>query len=69
MPNGPVNLLQTVMNLSDDEQATLFKLITENPVLFRKILPGNELLEQMLAEHPTWQHPLIDNIKSWKNQN
>jgi hypothetical protein len=66
--NGTYNLVNTEMNLSVEERETLFKMIHENPILFKKILPGADALDHMLAEQPISGHPLIDHFVEWKNR-
>jgi len=66
--NGTFDLVNTIMNLSNEERETLFKIIHNNPVLFRKILPGAEFLDHMLSEQPINGHPLIDHYVEWKNR-
>jgi len=66
--NGTFDLVNTVMNLSVEERETLFKIIHDNPVLFKKILPGADVIDYMLADQPISGHPMIDHYVEWKNR-
>ena len=66
----PTSLSDNVINLTSNEKAKLFQLITENAELFNKIMPNLPLVQQIIAGTvSTIAHPIAADYANWKNNN
>jgi hypothetical protein len=61
---------QTIMALSPEERERLFRIITDNIDIFRKIIPGNPLLAFIAGDSSTMgeaqAHPMVKHLTDWQ---
>jgi hypothetical protein len=62
---------QTIMALSPEERERLFRIITDNIDIFRKIIPGNPLLAFIAGDSSTMgeaqAHPMVQHLTAWQS--
>jgi hypothetical protein len=65
-----INIDQTVMSLNAEERERLFRIVTDNIDIFRKVLPNNPLLAFIAGDSNTMgeaqAHPLVQHLTSWQ---
>jgi hypothetical protein len=66
-----INIDQTVMGLTTEERERLFRIVTDNIDIFRKVLPNNPLLAYIAGDSSTMgdaqEHPLVQHLNAWQN--
>jgi hypothetical protein len=64
------NIDQTIMGLLPEERERLFRIITDNIDIFRKVLPGNPLLAFIAGDSNTMgtmqEHPMVQHLTAWQ---
>jgi hypothetical protein len=65
------NIDQTIMGLLPEERERLFRIITDNIDIFRKVLPGNPLLAFIAGDSTTMgtaqEHPMVQHLTAWQS--
>jgi hypothetical protein len=65
------NVDQTIMSLLPEERERLFRLVTDNIDIFRKIMPGNPLLSFIAGDSNTMgtaqDHPMVQHLTAWQS--
>jgi hypothetical protein len=66
-----INVDQTIMSLTTEERERLFRIVTDNIDLFRKVMPGNPLLAFIAGDSNTMgtaqDHPLVQHLTAWQS--
>jgi hypothetical protein len=66
----PINLDQSIKDLTVSEREQLFTVLTQNIELFKKIIPGSPLLAYIageLAEGAIGNHPVVQHFDQWNS--
>lgn len=70
MDTSLIRVDQTVMSLTPEERERLFRIITDNIDIFRKVIPGNPLLAFIAGDSNTMgeaqAHPLVQHLTAWQ---
>jgi hypothetical protein len=66
-----IKIDETIMSLNTDERERLFRIVTDNIDIFRKVIPNNPLLAFIAGDSNTMgeaqAHPLVQHLTSWQN--
>jgi hypothetical protein len=62
-------LTQNVLNLSKDEQASLFRMLTDYASILIKVMPTAPLLAYIVSGLPVNDDPIIQAYDAWKSKN
>lgn len=66
-----INVDQTIMALTEEERERLFRIVTDNIDIFRKIMPGNPLLAFIAGDSNTMgdaqDHPMVQHLLQWQS--
>jgi hypothetical protein len=71
MDQTVIRVDQTIMTLTKDERERLFRIITDNIDLFRKVMPNNPLLAFIAGDSnhmgEAQEHPLVKHLTAWQS--
>jgi hypothetical protein len=71
MDQSVIRVDQTIMSLTPAERERLFRILTDNIDIFRKVIPGNPLLSFMAGDSNTMgeaqAHPLVKHLTDWQS--
>jgi len=62
-------LTQNALNLSKDEQASLFRMLTDYADILIKVVPNAPLLAHIVSGLPISNDPIIQAYDAWKIKN
>lgn len=63
-----IDIVEQMLRLTEEERELLFAMIHEYPELFKKLLPGTELINNLMFNPHGSDHPLVSHFQIWKNQ-
>jgi hypothetical protein len=66
-----INIDQTIMALTPEERERLFRVVTDNIDIFKKVMPGTPLLAFINGDSNTMgeaqEHPLVKHLTAWQS--
>ena len=62
-------LTQNALALTENEQASLFRMLTDHAVILIKIVPNLPLLAYIVSGIPQGNDPIIQEYDAWKIKN
>jgi len=62
-------LTQNALALTENEQASLFRMLTDHAVILIKIVPNSPLLAYIVSGIPQGNDPIIQAYDAWKIKN
>ena len=62
-------LTQNALALTNNEQASLFRMLTDYAVILIKIVPNSPLLAYIVSGLPQGDDPIIQAYDAWKIKN
>jgi hypothetical protein len=63
-----IDIVEQIILLTEEERELLFAMIHEYPDLFKKLLPGTPIIDNLLFNPHGSDHPLIAHFQIWKNK-
>jgi len=62
-------LTQNALALTENEQSSLFRMLTDYAVVLKKIIPNAPLLDYIVTGIPQGDDPIIRAYVVWKSKN
>jgi hypothetical protein len=71
MNQTAIRVDQTIMTLTEEERERLFRIITDNIDIFKKVIPDSPLLAFIAGDSSTMgdaqNHPMVQHLVQWQS--